>query len=337
MKKNNKSLWVMLAITLMFGGGFLLSWTINELYGVSNAFVTLSLSLLSVFLYVAGTTLLGQRFNREKVRNVRDGVTVTCRNNEGVHLKTHYSHEGIHSGMMIAFLLIAAGTLLICFNTGMMSPVWKNFFFSWPMLVFVIGAICICRFHLITGIVTAAISIFFLIEKAAVIYPHDIQVELIKSNFWPAVFIVSGIAIILSFFIRPEVFRHIHSKNNWNGDPMPDENDNVDGKINYRLVFSGTEQVILEPVFKGGSIDTVFGGVVLDLRRTTLAEGNTSLHINTVFGGVEIKAPDTWDIEIKSKSIAGGVTDSRAKYMDIDRTRKLVIYAKNTFGGITIK
>jgi predicted membrane protein len=268
-------------------------------------------------------------------RSVHDSINSLSRNIEGAKFIVHYSNDGIDSGAMLAFLLIAAGALLLSFNFGMFAPVWKSFFFSWPMLVFVIGAICICRWHIITGVVAGAVGVFYLIGKAAPIYPHDIQVESLMSNFWPAVFIVSGIVIILSFIFRSKCRRR-HPKGNWYDDYVPTESENNDGKINYRFVFSGTEQVILDPVFKGGSIETIFGGLELDLRRTTLAEGTTTLYINTVFGGVEIKAPDTWDIEIRSKSVAGGVADQRKNLTDIDRTRKLVLIAKCTIGGVTI-
>ena len=84
-------------------------------------------------------------------------------------------------------------------------------------------------------------------------------------------------------------------------------------------------------------IEVTFGGIELDLRRTTLAEGDTFLNINVVFGGVEITAPDNWDIEIRPNRFAGGIEDSRVKGLEKDRSRKLIIIAKCTFGGIDIK
>ena len=336
MKKNKSLLLAIPAIALMIGGGFLLSWTINSQYGVSSAFVTLSLALLALFIYVAGATLMGRSLHRKNALHPHDGLHTACNPNDGTKFILLYSHHGIESGVLVALLLIAAGALLICFNTGLLSPVWKGFFFCWPMLLFVIGAVCLCNLQLIAGFISLVAGIFFLLEKASVIYPRDIQVEHIMSNFWPTVFIVAGIVIILTFIIRPRRFCKRQPKGNWNDNYVASETENKDGKINYRFIFSGTEQVILDPVFKGGTIDVTFGGMDLDLRRTTLAEGSTTLYVNAVFGGVEIKAPDTWNIEIISKSFAGGVNDERLKYMDVDRSKKLVIYAKCSFGGITI-
>ena len=316
-KKNKSLLYALLSIVLMIAAGFLLSQTINVLYRELSAIATLSLSLLSVFLYAAGVTLMTQSFRK---------------------IKVYYSRDNVDFTVQLAFLLIASGALLLCFNTGLLNPVWKSFIFSWPMLLLVMGAISVCRFHFITGIICAGAGKFFLIErKAHVIFPNDIQVEQLISYFWPAMIIVLGIAILLYFIIGPKRCCKSQHKGNWKDEFITSANENNDGKINFRFVFSGTEHVILDPVFKGGTIDATFGGLELDLRRTSLAEGDTFLYVNAVFGGVEITAPDTWNIEIKSNSFAGGVSDSRVKMAEKDRTRKLIIIAKCTFGGITIK
>ena len=205
----------------------------------------------------------------------------------------------------------------------------------------------ICRLQFVWGVLFSATGVFLLMSKAAAIYPSVIRYEQFASNFWPAFLIIVGIVIVLSFFVRNPAISFVfrtstgkggkHSKGNWYDDYKPDDNENNDGKINYRFVFSGSEQVILDPVFKGGTIDATFGGMELDLRHTSLAEGKTYLHVTTVFGGVEITAPDNWDIELVSNSFAGGVSDSRRKISERDTSRKLIIIAKCTFGGITIE
>jgi hypothetical protein len=79
--------------------------------------------------------------------------------------------------------------------------------------------------------------------------------------------------------------------------------------------------------------------VKLDLRRTELPEGETILKIDSVFGGVEIYAPDGWDIEVRTESIFGGFVDRRlpGAKRSYDDGRRLVIRASNIFGGGEIK
>jgi predicted membrane protein len=318
-RKNKSLLFAILSIVFMVAGGYLFVLTINKLYFEYSALVCLALSLIAVFIYVAGVSWLAQSVRYMKAYALRGGTV---------------------KSVQFALLLITYGALMLCFNASVLSPTWKSFILSWPMLVFVIGAMCLCRFRILSGFLFAAIGKFFLIKKVHAMYPYDIQVEQLMTYIWPAGIILLGIIILVYFIAGPK--RCFGKEINFDRyvDFRTDENDTIennDGKINYRFVFSGTEQVILDPVFKGGMIEATFGGMELDLRRTSLPEGETFLHVNATFGGVEISAPDTWDIEIKSNTFAGGVSDERPKVIDKDRSRKLVIIAKCTFGGITIK
>jgi predicted membrane protein len=305
-KKN--ALFVVSSIILMVCGGLLLSRTLTVFYDELSALSVVLLSLLSVLLYTAGTFLMGRCANRKRLRR---------------------PYAEINNGAIFALLLIAFGMLLLGFNTGYLPSAWQRFFLSWPMLLFIIGILYVCRGRLILGIILAVAGKFFLFSRADDIYLYDIHGQFL-STYWPVFIIILGIFILLSILITPRLFTYRGNRTeSYTGSP--------DGKINYRSTFSGTEQVILDPIFKGGNIETTFGGIELDLRRTSLAEGDTFLNVQTTFGGVEIKAPDSWEIEIHSNTFAGGVNDSRVKNNDKDKSRKLIILAKCTFGGIEIK
>jgi len=314
--KNNVILSAVLAFTSMIGSCVLLNWTITTLYSTSGALTVIALVLLSIFLYVMGASIIGKRINQNNIRRNRNGIS---------------------NSIIFALLLIGAGLLLLCFNTGIFPIVWKSFFFSWPMILFIIGVVHICRLHFITGIILAAISKFFLFSEISKIYPDTLAYEQFLSVYWPAGIILLGALIFISVIIRPKHFRHRHLKGECHQSHTTNEQENLDGKISYQFIFSGTEQVILDPEFKGGNIDVTFGGMELDLRRTSLPKGETYLYVNALFGGVEITAPDNWDIEIQSKSVVGGVSDSRVKNIDKDQSSKLILVAKCTFAGIEIK
>lgn len=111
-----------------------------------------------------------------------------------------------------------------------------------------------------------------------------------------------------------------------------------EGMVDYNLIFTGAEHVFLDPVFRGGEINTIFAGVTLDLRKTTLQEGVTYLEVSTVFGGVNIFAPPEWRIEVRNESIVGGFNDRRpAPIGPVDEERKLIIAASCVFGGGEVK
>jgi predicted membrane protein len=312
----NNVLFIISSIVLMTVGGLLLNRTLNVFYGTFSAMTVISLSLLSVFLYVAGAFLMGRGVNRNGF---------------------YRSHDRTGNGIVFALLLIAAGMLLLGFNTGNLPAVWEDFFFSWPMALLIIGVVNVCRFRFLSGIIIAATGKFFLFSRASGIYPGDVLYEAFVSTYWPVLIIVSGMLIFFAIIIKSGRFRCRHSGRYRRGANFVNENENQDGKINFQVAFGGSEQVILDPVFKGGRIDIRFGGMELDLRRTSLAEGDTFLSVKTFFGGLEIKAPDSWEIETRSALFVGGVDDSRVKNNGKDKSRKLILVAKCTFGGIEIK
>jgi len=317
-KTNTSVLLSVLAFALMACSGLLMGWTINVLSHLIDTGLIFILVLASVFLYIAGASWMGRII-------VRGGE--------------YWKFGGFHNGITFALLVVGVGFLLLCLSGGVFPIAWKYFFISWPMLLFVLGCSALCRIHYGSGIILTAIGIFFLAPRFSGIFPGTALDGQFLSTWWPVFIIFGGFLIFFSILLKPKkLFRvHCHTKGSWEDNHVTTQSENNDGKINYKFVFSGTEQVILDPVFKGGNIETVFGGMELDLRRTSLSEGETFLYVKSVFGGVEIKAPEDWHIEIRSDSFFGGVTDDRPKSQHIDYAKKMIIVANATFGGMVIK
>ena len=313
-KTNKSGLLSVLAIVVMACSGLLLGWTINVLSQSIEGGLTFILVLASVFLYVAGASWMGRIV-------IRAG--------------DYWKYGGFHNGVLFALLVVGTGILLLCFNGGMLPVAWKIFIISWPMLLFVLGCCELCKIHYIPGIILTAIGVFFLVQR----YPGVSFDGQFTATWWPVFIIIGGLLIFFSILLKPKkIFGNTrHQKGAWEEKYSATSEENRDGKINYKFVFSGAEQVILDPVFKGGHIETVFGGLELDLRKTSLPEGETILFVKAVFGGVEIKAPEDWFIDVKSESFLGGVVDDRFKGQNIDYAKKLVIVANAAFGGVTIK
>ena len=120
-KKRQNILLAISSVILMTGGGLLLNQTLNVYYNTSSALFVVSLSILSVFLYLTGASLMGRCANKNNVRQ---------------------SWSGISNNIVFALALVAAGMLLLGFNTAYLPPVWKGFFFSWPMLLQIGRASC---------------------------------------------------------------------------------------------------------------------------------------------------------------------------------------------------
>ncbi|MDR2911733.1 MAG: cell wall-active antibiotics response protein [Alistipes sp.] len=277
-------------------------------------------------------------------------------------------HDGSGGAIPFAIMVIVAGALLLGFNSGALPGEWRRVFFSWQMLLLVGAMVEGARGRLMGAAVMLAVGGFFIVRRLARIYP-DIEASGAGEAFWPVLLVVGGVLILGSVLFgrrrggwyencshgrkgRGGVFiGGDFSDGGFSGAGRRGEGDGDDGGIggggsrasgviDIGVVFGGTEQVYLDPEFRGGRIGVIFGGVKLDLRRTALPEGETWLVIESAFGGVEIDAPEGWVIEIRNESVFGGFSDKRLPaaigegYSD---GRKLVIRASNVFGGGEVK
>ena len=65
--------------------------------------------------------------------------------------------------------------------------------------------------------------------------------------------------------------------------------------------------------FSGGSIATVLGSAHLDLTRASLAPGESAVvDVFNALGGTEIRVPAHWQVEVRTTTVAGGLSDQRA-------------------------
>ena len=263
---------------------------------------------------------------------------------------------GIGNGIIFGVVLILIGLFMLSFSAGLFPVAWRPVFISWPMLLIVIGFIEIFKLHIIPGFMLVVLGNFFIVPRIARIYPDSWWFgETFVSTYWPILLIAFGLLIILAIIIKPHYlrksrsgddgghdYRRHYSERKRGGHDYEEKNmghaSSDEGVVDYHLIFTGAEHVFLDPVFRGGEINTVFAGVTLDLRKTTLPEGTTYLEVSTVFGGVNIFAPSEWRIEIRNQSVVGGFNDKRpAPVVPVDEERKLIVVASCVFGGGEIK
>lgn len=148
-----------------------------------------------------------------------------------------------------------------------------------------------------------------------------IQFELIAKLILPFILIVIGLSFIFNEGIKKNITKKIH--------------ETKEGELES-IVATFAEQKIGKEneKFKGAVIDSIFGGVVLDLRKAKL-EPEVIIKANAIFGGITIKVPEGIQIKIKATPIFGGVSNK----VENKENSKTVIYLDATaiFGGVDIK
>lgn len=245
---------------------------------------------------------------------------------------TTTNHSPRSKGIVLGLLLIVAGLLFLSFNFGWIDEALRPILFSWPMIFIFFSIISFSKRDYSLGIIFLILGCFFLLPRIAEAYPGLIPGidPAFTHNFWPVLLILLGLIM---------VFRVGNCNRSRKCSYRPAESDpieNVNGRIEKNVLFGGSESIFLDPVFYGGVINATFGGVVLDLRKTTLPEGETCLEIDATLGGVELYIPGDWLIESRFHTVLGGVEDKRL-ISQPDYSRKLILQGNLTFGGCEIR
>lgn len=248
----------------------------------------------------------------------------------------------ISTGTIVTgIIFVIVGLVLLVDNTGWISFKWRQLFLSWQMLLIIVGVVSIAKRQVSQGLIFLGLGILFYLPRIGNIFHLDGWWYTYNwHNLWPLALIAIGLIIVVR--ARSEKFQNRGNDTGTfgaNGKRFTvDAETSPDGYIHFEYLFNGSEQVFLEPVFRGGSIEAVFGGATLDLRRTSIPEGTSTLRIKTVFGGVTLMIPEDWNVEIRSHCIFGGFSDKRyLPNTPVSSTKKLVLEVECIFGGGEIK
>lgn len=215
------------------------------------------------------------------------------------------------------------GIFLIILGIGFFMGQFEIWNFSdvihtwWPVLIMLLG---------LFKISTDRNSIFFgifLFLIGALLQAHNLDMLPwgFWNSLWPLMLILFGFWLISG--------RHKKSES---GKVKSEDS------LNEFLIFSGTEQVITSKNFTGGSVSVVFGGAEIDLTQANITGESAYLELNVVFGGIDLRVPQHWKIEISGLPFLGGMENKTRPSYDFVETRP-VLKIKYTaiFGGIDIK
>src|SRR6266853_254377 len=146
---------------------------------------------------------------------------------------------------------------------------------------------------------------------------------------WPVVLIAAGGFAMWSALQARKMAEALGANT---GDPLT--------TLNESAIFGGVQKRVNAKEFRGGQLQSLFGGIEIDLRDADIAENQAVLHANAVFGGIELRVPETWYVAARGQGIFGGYTDSTryAGPVDPDKPKKtLIVMGTAVFGGVEIR
>ena len=217
--------------------------------------------------------------------------------------------------LIVALVLIALGIIFLMGNLDIIDVDIGDLISTWwPLILIALG---------VTGLFQARkapIGSLFLIFIGVVflLITHDVADYDI---LWPIVIIAAGILVLFQ--------NRLSRRSTAAADVGQDS-------VNVSALFSGSVQRITSQNFQGGSVSATFGGVELDLRGAGLAE-NAVLNVNVFVGGVELRVPDEWLVNVNGSPVFGAIESSKPQPTGTEDTPTLTINASITLGGLDIK
>jgi hypothetical protein len=227
--------------------------------------------------------------------------------------------EASRLGLVWGALIVAAGVALLLDHMGFIAI--GSLFRFWPMILIFFGV-----GHLFTPSNRAWGGI--LIAVGAVFQLNSLGItHLGFADMWPLAIIAVGLVLMWGALKPPIVVKG-----------------SVDAAdvLEAVAIFGGTERRIKSQNFKGGRATSIFGGVELDFRDANIDGDEATLDINCIFGGVEIRVPDTWNVHSRSIPVLGGYSDKTGPSSSAPqdaagpKRKTLIVTGTVIFGGVEI-
>lgn len=109
------------------------------------------------------------------------------------------------------------------------------------------------------------------------------------------------------------------------------------GSKGEAAVFGGVDRHITAQDFHDAQCTAVFGGCKIDLRDAQIQGREAVLETYAIFGGVEIRVPDDWEVVNRNTTIFGGVADHTRQSSRGPGTKTLILDGVTIFGGTEVK
>lgn len=233
-------------------------------------------------------------------------------------------------GLIGPVILIGLGIVFLLAQFHILSEqrAW-NFF--WPFLLIVFGV----RFLADRGRVWLGIA---LIAIGALMAGNPLGYWTIDwDKLWPVILIVVGVGLLFS-----------RSRGEWRwhapaipGSPLsppePTPEAAAGARVEGLAVLSGFKRRVTDQNFAGGRLTSVFGGSQVDLLQADIAGDTAVIEVDAVFGGIEIRVPYTWIIDLRGQGIFGGFSDETHQAVPAQGAKRLIVHGTAMFGGVVVK
>jgi predicted membrane protein len=223
-------------------------------------------------------------------------------------------------GLIFGLAIVAVGVLFLLGNFGFPVGMYWRY---WPVALIAVGIAKIVDARDNSGRTWGAI----LIVAGVVLVGDQIHLPFFENvtlwQLWPLALIVFGGMMLWSALEGKPLSRR------WTVNTCT---------LSQYAVFGGGKRKITGE-FKGGDVFALFGGYEVDLRNASMEAEEAVIDANALFGGIEIRIPESWQAILQVTGIFGGHED-KTRQPDlrlVPNPKRLIIRGATMFGGMSVK
>ena len=215
--------------------------------------------------------------------------------------------------LLPGLVLVTLGLVFLLDNLDLVDG-WTILRF-WPVILLVAGLKSLVdardRGSAVSGTLLAAVGALLLLDA---LYLIDVSL----ADFWPVILVAIGIRTLLNVMSGPDDAAAVS-----------------DSEESASAFLGAIERRNRSADFRGGSASAFMGGVNLDLREADITGERAVIQVFAMMGGVEIRVPEEWIVEVGVMSFMGGVEDkTRGAAVT---PKRLLLKGTVIMGGIEIR
>lgn len=216
---------------------------------------------------------------------------------------------------LFGLFVVVVGVLFTLDNLGVLEA--EDVLQYWPAGLMVIGLACLLQAceagGRVWGLIWMGVGTWLLLERLGYV---DLSVWVL----WPVLLVIVGATIIWRALV-PAAGRA----------SAPDS----DSVVNAVAVMSGVERASAARDFRGGELTAVMGGCAIDLRQASIAGDEAVIGVFAMWGGIELRVPESWVVVNQVVPILGGV-EQRTRAEKAEGRPRLIVRGTVVMGGVEI-
>ncbi len=244
---------------------------------------------------------------------------------------------------VFGLMLVVGGTLLFIDNLNILPFELAGIF--WPLALLVASGAFLLRTNRPTSRVWAGAGVF---AGFLLILGHFHLLHVNDDVIWAVGLIAAGVVMLMSRMSLGDLGRRWNDRR-WNDDRFrfgvtigsSRKTRGANETLMEYAVFSAVKRHIESPNFEGGELNSVFGGIEIDLRRAGISsqDRTATIEANAAFGGVEIRIPENWRLNLQGTAIFGAYEDKTIPPRPEPGVEMptLVIRGGTAFGAVVIR